>query len=197
MLIDEEGTGVQEARPALPPDFRLPLRNLSNTKVLDYLTKRRRIVQAIVEHFITSGDLYEEASHHNAVFVGRDKTGLPGYAHCRGTADRFRLDVAGSDKSTASATRARRPAFVFEAPIDLLSFLCLYPQDRKSRSYLSWAACLGKRWNGFFRNARTSNRYSSAWTATRRAATPCKRLAESMPDRLTVIRLLPGPEGLE
>ena len=81
MLIDEEGTGVQEARPALPPDFRLPLRNLSNTKVLDYLTKRRRIVQAIVEHFITSGDLYEEASHHNAVFVGRDKTGLPGYAH--------------------------------------------------------------------------------------------------------------------
>ena len=48
MLIDEEGTGVQEARPALPPDFRLPLRNLSNTKVLDYLTKRRRIVQAIV-----------------------------------------------------------------------------------------------------------------------------------------------------
>ena len=27
MLIDEEGTGVQEARPALPPDFRCPLCN--------------------------------------------------------------------------------------------------------------------------------------------------------------------------
>lgn len=173
MLIGEEGTGVQEARPAPPPDFRLPLRNLSNARVLDYLTKRRCIAPAIVEHFIASGDLYEDASHHNAVFVGRDKTGLPRYAHCRGTADRFRLDVAGSDKSYGFCHQGEGgQLFVFEAPIDLMSFLCLYPKDWKSRSYLSLGGVSGKALERFFLNTRTSSRYSSVWTATRRAATP-------------------------
>ena len=193
MLIDEEGTGVQEARPALPPDFRLPLRNLSNTKVLDYLTKRRRIVQAIVEHFITSGDLYEEASHHNAVFVGRDKTGLPGYAHCRGTADRFRLDVAGSDKSYGFCHQGEGgQLFVFEAPIDLLSFLCLYPKDRKSRSYLSLGGVPGKALERFLSERPDVKQVFLCLDSDTAGCDACKRLAESMPDRLTVIRLLPA-----
>ena len=193
MLISEEGTGVQEARPAPPPDFRLPLRNLSNTKVLDYLTKQRRIAPAIVEHFIASGDLYEEASHHNAVFVGRDKTGLPRYAHCRGTADRFRLDVAGSDKSYGFCHQGEGgQLFVFEAPIDLLSFLCLYPKDWKSRSYLSLGGVSGKALERFLSEHPDIQQVFLCLDSDTAGCDACKRLTESPPDRLTVIRLLPA-----
>ena len=34
--------------------------------------------------------------------------------------------------------------FVFEAPIDLLSFICLYPQDWQTRSYLALGGVSGK-----------------------------------------------------
>ena len=193
MLIGEEGTGVQEARPAPPPDFRLPLRTLSNARVLDYLTKRRCIAPAIVEHFIASGDLYEDASHHNAVFVGRDKTGLPRYAHCRGTADRFRLDVAGSDKSYGFCHQGEGgQLFVFEAPIDLMSFLCLYPKDWKSRSYLSLGGVSGKALERFFSEHPDIKQVFLCLDSDTAGCDACKRLAESMPDRLTVIRLLPA-----
>ena len=69
----------------------------------------------------------EEATHHNAVFVGRDEDGVPRYAHQRGTAGNFRLDVKGSDKAFNFCYRGEgERLFVFEAPIDLLSFLCLF-----------------------------------------------------------------------
>ena len=65
----------------------------------------------------------EEAAHHNAVFVGRDEDGVPRYAHQRGTAGSFRLDVKGSDKAFNFCYRGEgERLFVFEAPIDLLSF---------------------------------------------------------------------------
>ena len=31
--------------------------------------------------FFARGDIYEDAAHHNAVFVGRDEDGIPRYAH--------------------------------------------------------------------------------------------------------------------
>lgn len=193
MLIGEGGTGVQEARPAPPPDFRLPLRNLSNARALDYLTKQRRITPAIVEHFIASGDLYEDAGHRNAVFVGRDKTGLPRYAHCRGTADWFRLDVAGSDKSYGFCHQGEGDQlFVFEAPIDLLSFLCLYPKDWKSRSYLSLGGVSGKALERFLSKRPDVKQVFLCLDSDAAGCDACKRLAEHLPKQLTVIRLLPA-----
>lgn len=193
MLIGEEGTGVQETRPAPPPDFRLPLRNLSNARVLDYLTKQRCIAPAIVEHFIASGDLYEDASHHNAVFVGRDKTGLPRYAHCRGTADRFRLDVAGSDKSYGFCRQGEGgQLFVFEAPIDLMSFLCLYPKDWMKHNYLSLGGVSGKALKRFLSERPDIQQVFLCLDSDAAGCDACKRLTENLPDRLTVIRLLPA-----
>ena len=61
---------------------------------------------------------------HNAVFVGRDEDGVPRYAHQRGTAGNFRLDVKGSDKAFNFCYRGEgERLLVFEAPIDLLSCL--------------------------------------------------------------------------
>ncbi|WP_417001303.1 DUF3991 domain-containing protein [Agathobaculum butyriciproducens] len=59
---------------------------------------------------MNSGSLYEDAVHHNCVFVGRDHTGQARYAGLRGTYDRdgkgFRGDVSGSDKTSASLSLA-------------------------------------------------------------------------------------------
>ena len=88
--------------------------------------------------FFARGDIYEDAAHHNAVFVGRDEDGIPRYAHSKGTAGNFRLDVKGSDKAFNFCYRGEGDRlFAFEAPVDLLSFLCLFKKEWQKQSYLS------------------------------------------------------------
>ena len=139
MLIGEEGEGRQKSCPAPSKDFRLPEKNEDNEKIMKYLTKKREIEKTLVEDWIDRGDIYEEKEHHNVIFVGRDADGIPRYAHCRGTGEiKYRGDVTGSDKSYGFSYRGTdNQLFVFEAAIDLLSFIQLFPKDWKKRSYLS------------------------------------------------------------
>lgn len=92
-----------------------------------------------MDEWIDRGDIYEEKKHHNVIFVGRDADEIPRYAHCWGTGEiKYRGDVAGSDKSYGFSYRGTdNQLFVFEAAIDLLSFIQLFPKDWKKRSYLS------------------------------------------------------------
>ena len=135
MLIGEEGEGRQKSCLAPSQDFRLP----DNEKIIKYLTEKREIEKKLVEEWINRGDIYEEKKHHNVIFVGRDTDGIPRYAHCRGSGEiTYRGDVAGSDKSYGFSYRGTdNQLFVFEAAIDLLSFIQLFPKDWKKRSYLS------------------------------------------------------------
>ena len=138
MLIGEKGEGQPGAVPAPSPEFHLPLRNVTNANARKYLVTERGIDEGLVDLFLNTGDIYEDADHHNVVFVGRDPKNLPRYAHCRGTRDKFRLDVAGSDKSYGFGHQGKDDKVcVFEAPIDLLSFINLFPKDWKDHSYLS------------------------------------------------------------
>ena len=139
ILIGEEGEGRQKSCPAPSKDFRLPEKNEDNEKIMKYLTEKREIEKTLVEDWIVRGDIYEEKEHHNVIFVGRDADGIPRYAHCRGTGEiKYRGDVAGSDKSYGFSYRGTdNQLFVFEAAIDLLSFIQLFPKDWKKRSYLS------------------------------------------------------------
>lgn len=193
MLIGEDGDGTGDTRQTPSPDFRLPLRNLSNSHVVEYLTKQRCLTTAIVEAFVSSGDIYEDAKHHNAVFVGRDRNGLPRYAHCRGIVDQFRLDVAGSDKTYGFSFRSDGDQlFVFEAPIDLLSFICLYPRDWQKRNYLSLGGVAGKALEHFLSERPDIRQVFLCLDSDRAGCDACQRLAEELPNRLTVIRLLPA-----
>ena len=129
LLTGEKGAAPPPDRPspASFSDFRLPPRSPDNRTARNYLTATRRIDEDVTGFFFATGDIYEEAAHHNAVFVGRDEDGVPRYAHQRGTAGNFRLDVKGSDKAFNFCYRGEgERLFVFEAPIDLLSFLCLF-----------------------------------------------------------------------
>ena len=138
LLTGESAEGQSEASTAPPTAFHLPLHNRTADRAIQYLTESRGLNKTLVEAFLLSGDIYEDAKRHNAVFVGRDRSGTPRYAHVRGTADTFRQDITGSDKSYPFRYEGNsNQLFVFEAPIDLLSFICLYPQDWQTRNYLA------------------------------------------------------------
>ena len=138
MLIGEKGEGQPGAVPAPSPEFHLPLRNVTNANARKYLVTERGIDEGLVDIFLNVGDIYEDADHHNVVFVGRDLQNLPRYAHCRGTRDKFRLDVGGSDKAYGFGYQGKDDKVcVFEAPIDLLSFINLFPKDWQDHNYLS------------------------------------------------------------
>ena len=145
LLTGESGEGQSEASTAPPTAFHLPLHNRTADRAIQYLCESRGLNKTLVEAFLLSGDIYEDAKRHNVVFVGRDRSGTPRYAHVRGTADPFRQDIAGSDKSYPFRYEGNgNQLFVFEAPIDLLSFICLYPQDWQTRNYLALGGVSGK-----------------------------------------------------
>ena len=130
--------GGNERYGACNDAFRLPPPNNDNRTARNYLTAARRIDEDVTGFFFARGDIYEDAAHHNAVFVGRDEDGIPRYAHSKGTAGNFRLDVKGSDKAFNFCYRGEGDRlFVFEAPVDLLSFLCLFKKAWQKQSYLS------------------------------------------------------------
>ena len=95
--------------------------------------RKRGIAPQVIRQFLNSGLVYEDAEHHNCVFVGKNSAGQAKYAALRGTYDRegkgFRGDVTGSDKRVGFALpydRSSDQVLVFEAPIDLMSYLTLH-----------------------------------------------------------------------
>ena len=64
---------TQAEHKAKPPEraaFALPPKNNGNRRVFAYLHRSRGIAAEIINHCIKNDLLYEDAQHHNAVFVG-------------------------------------------------------------------------------------------------------------------------------
>ena len=127
-----------------PKAFELPQANRDMRRVFAYLVKHRYIDRSVVTHFARARLLYEDAKYHNCVFVGRDERGIPRHAHkrsCNSLGKAFRQNVEGSDPRYSfhhMGTDGR--LFVFEAPIDLLSYLTLHPENWQAHCYV---ACCG------------------------------------------------------
>ena len=193
LLTGEQGAAAPD-RPSPAPlsDFRLPPRSDTAGQVKSYLTEARRIDEDVMGFFFASGDIYEEAAHHNAVFVGRDESGIPRYAHQRGTAGNFRLDVKGSDKTFNFSYRgAGERLFVFEAPIDLLSFLCLFKKEWQKQSYLALGGVGEKALLRFLSDRPNIKTVYLCLDSDQAGSDACSRLAELVPEGLTVHRLVP------
>ena len=193
LLTGEQGAAAPD-RPSPAPlsDFRLPPRSDTAGQVKSYLTEARRIDEDVSGFFFSTGDIYEEAAHHNAVFVGRDESGIPRYAHQRGTAGNFRLDVKGSDKAFNFSYRgAGERLFVFEAPIDLLSFLCLFKKGWQKQSYLSLGGVGEKALLRFLSDRPDIQTVYLCLDSDEAGNDACSRLVKLMPEGLTVHRLLP------
>lgn len=106
-----------------------------------YLLQKRLIDRKVLSTFIRAGLIYEDAQYHNAVFIGRDEHGVARHAHKRSSSDLgkpFRINVEGSDpRYSFHWVGDSERLYVFEAPIDLLSFLTLYPDEWQHHSYVA------------------------------------------------------------
>ena len=160
LLTGEKGAAPPPDRPspASFSDFRLPPRNPDNRIARNYLTAVRRIDEDVSGFFFSTGDIYEEAAHHNAVFVGR------------GEGERL---------------------FVFEAPIDLLSFLCLFKKDWQKQSYLALGGVGDKALMRFLSDRPNIKTVYFCLDSDQAGNDACSRLVELMPEGLTVHRLIP------
>ena len=185
-------TGEKGAAPQDSPQFRLPPRSPDNRTARNYLTAARRIDEDVTGFFFASGDIYEDAAHHNAVFVGRDEDGIPRYAHSKGTAGNFRLDVKGSDKAFNFCYRGEgERLFVFEAPVDLLSFLCLFKKEWQKQSYLSLGGVGEKALLRFLSDRPNIKTVFLCLDSDEAGNDACSRLVKLMPEGYTVHRLIP------
>ena len=192
MLTGEPGEAQPEADPAPSPAFRLPLRNVTNANILNYLTQERKLSPSLVNFFIAAGDIYEDAAHHNVVFVGRDADGHPRYASSRGIREKFRQDVAGAEKAFGFAHRGTdKQLLVFEAPIDLLSFIELFPKNWQQHNYLSLGGVSGKALWQFLSERPDVERVFLCLDADKAGEDACKRLAALLPDAVSVTRIQP------
>ena len=192
MLTGEPGEVQPEADPAPSPAFRLPLRNVTNANILNYLTQERKLSPSLVNFFIVAGDIYEDAAHHNVVFVGRDADGHPRYASSRGIHEKFRQDAAGAEKAFGFAHRGTdKQLLVFEAPIDLLSFIELFPKNWQQHNYLSLGGVSGKALRQFLSERPDVERVFLCLDADKAGENACKRLAALLPDTVSVTRIQP------
>jgi len=192
MLTGELGEVQPETDPAPSPAFHLPLRNVTNANILNYLTQERKLSPSLVNFFIAAGDIYEDAAHHNVVFVGRDADGHPRYASSRGIREKFRQDVAGAEKAFGFAHRGTdKQLLVFEAPIDLLSFIELFPKNWQQHNYLSLGGVSGKALRQFLSERPDVERVFLCLDADKAGEDACKRLAGLLPDTVSVTRIQP------
>ena len=128
-------------------EFALPSAGREMRRMYAYLLKHRLLDRNVVNDFVRAGLLYEscekfkDREYYNAVFVGKDENSVPCHAHKRSLnslGKAFRINVEGSDpRCSFHHTGTSNRLYVFEAPIDLMSFLSLYPRGWQEHSFVA------------------------------------------------------------
>ncbi|MPM04900.1 DNA primase [bioreactor metagenome] len=130
-----------KSAPAPRKEFALPEANPDMRRVFAYLIKQRFIDREVLSRFAHEKLIYEDKEYHNAVFVGLDENGVPRHAHKRGTytqGEPYKGNVEGSDpKYSFHRIGESCVLHVFEAPVDMLSFITLNRKDWQRHSYVT------------------------------------------------------------
>ena len=111
-------------------------------RVYAYLLSKRGLDRDVVNTFAYKQMIYESAKYHNAVFVGFDQDGAPRHANLRGTGSEstFKGNADGSvPEYSFHWTGRSKYLCLFEAPIDMLSFISMHKKNWQQHSYA--AAC--------------------------------------------------------
>lgn len=124
---------VKEKKP-----FELPKPYCNMDRVKNYLHYVRGIDEDIIETFANENMIYESADYHNVVFVGFDKNGIPRHANRRGIGrgSTFKGNAESSmDEFAFHRIGQGKSLYLFEAPIDMLSFISMHKENWKNHSY--------------------------------------------------------------
>ncbi|TWH59579.1 Toprim domain-containing protein [Desulfitobacterium sp. LBE] len=136
-----EWNQTSKSSPAPKREFALPGVNSDMRRVFAYLIKQRFIDRDVITHFAHEKLIYEDKEYHNAVFVGLDENGTARHAHKRGTytqGEAYKGNVEGSDPRYSFHWIGRSSKlYVFEAPVDMLSFITLHRPGWKEHSYVT------------------------------------------------------------
>ena len=134
-------SGSTEGMRQETPKLVLPEKAENMKQLYAYLLKTRLLSRNVVKAFIDAGLIYQESRYHNIVFIGTDAEGNPKSASLKSSASGtkgFRMTVSGSDPDYGFCWRGGgERLFVFEAAIDLMSFLTMYPKDWKEQNYIA------------------------------------------------------------
>lgn len=153
MLLGGESGKVYhctEKKEEIKKPFKLPPHNKDMRRTFAYLIKHRCIDKDVVSFFAKEKLLYESCEksndgtkeYHNAIFVGLDENGVACHAHKRGIYTKGKSYKGNIDSSNPCYSFHFRGTsgriYVFEAPIDMLSFISLHKNsDWKKHSYVS------------------------------------------------------------
>lgn len=144
LLGGESGVEWNQTDKSAPPprkEFMLPEASQDMRRVFAYLIKQRFISNEVLSHFAHENLLYEDKEYHNAVFVGRDENCIARHAHKRGTytnGKTYKGNAESSDPRYSFHWIGKSDTlYVFEAPVDMLSFITLYPKNWKQHSYVT------------------------------------------------------------
>ena len=152
LLGGEQGEACRSAEKRkleVKKPFALPNPHSDMRRAYAYLIKTRLIAREVVSFFAKAKLLYESCEkskdgtkeYHNAVFVGIDETGTARHAHKRGLYTEgvgFKGNVDGCDPRYSFHWIGESDTlYVFEAPIDMLSFITLHPEDWQQHSYVA------------------------------------------------------------
>ena len=143
LLGGSEGE-LKQAKPApqrIRKPFSVPIANETTRRIYQYLVGKRKIDKDVFSVFAKEQLVYETADYHNAAFVGKDKDGRIRHISLRGTGGNFRGNVESSLPEYSFHWHGKSDRlYIFEAPIDMLSFISMNKQDWQTHSY---AACCG------------------------------------------------------
>lgn len=139
-LLDNSSGGLITAPPAVKEKkaFELPKPYCNMNRVKNYLRYVRGIDEDIIAIFADENMIYESADYHNAVFVGFDKNSIPRHANKRGIGrgSTFKGNAESSmDEFAFHRIGKGKSLYLFEAPIDMLSFISMHKENWKNHSY--------------------------------------------------------------
>ena len=139
-LLGETGGTLTVSPPVQKEEknFVLPPKNDNMRRVFAYLLNRRGIDREVLYAFVHKGMIYESADYHNTVFVGFDSNGNAKHAHKRGTGSEssYKGNVSGSQPEYSFHWSGQSDTlYLFEAPIDMLSFISMQKEGWRQHSY--------------------------------------------------------------
>ena len=199
-----EDGGLAVADPIPTKEMVLPEADENQDHIMEYLVDQRKLDKDILSEFIKRGDIYQEKDNQRVVFVGRDSEGNPRYASWRNAgAEQLRGDVSGSQKEYGFKSvafwdedkqrkRLARKLYVFESPIDLLSFLTLYPKYWHENHYLSLGGVSAKALKTFLSERSDVEQIILCLDNDKAGHEACAKLFDVIPSRYAVNQLVPS-----
>lgn len=129
--------------------LKIPAVSPNRRRLYGYLVKHRKIAPEIVNYFVQKNLLYESCErdkktgkeYHNAIFVGKDPDGKVQHLHKKGLYSgekNYKGNQQGSRPEYPFQYRGDgKKVYLFEAPVDLFSYLTLHPDGWKQNSYIA------------------------------------------------------------